>query len=303
MVSPVAPLLIWAGLAASFALAFAAVVQMAGPPAAAELRGMIRLPHEVTTTVVALFSLAAFVFFSHLIRRALFGRPGNPEMDPAVEPVRAPTWMRTLAQLASFAYFVALAYVLWRGAFPLGGLLGLGLNVGSVGGFGLPRSFPDIAPPLLNWSFGILALAAGVAALGLALWVAFAERLLARSEGTGDEEAGPPSLEAAVEESREDLHAEMDARRAIVRCYARFERVAAHSGIERQPWLTPMEFMRVALLRLPDARAAVPTLTGLFELAAYSQHALGPPERVRALDALDEIKGAIETRNRDGVAG
>jgi hypothetical protein len=263
---------------------------------------MIRLPHEVTATIVALFALAAFVFFFHLIRRALFGRPENPKMGLAVDPVRAPMWLRTLAQLASFAYFVALAYLLWRGTFPLGGLLGLRLNAGSVGGFGVPRSLPDIAPPLLNWSFGILALTAGFAALGLALWVAFAERLAARREETGDEQAAPHSLEAAVDESREDLRAEMDARRAIVRCYVRFERVAADSGIEREPWLTPLEFMRVALVRFPDARAAVPTLTGLFELAAYSQHALGPSERARALDALDDIKGAIETRNRDGAA-
>jgi len=165
----------------------------------------------------------------------------------------------------------------------------------------VPRALPDIAPPLLNWGFGILAMVAGVGALALALWVAFAERLLAwREKDNGGEESATAPLETAVEEGLEDLRAEADARRAIVRCYARFERAAAQSGVERKPWFTPMEFMRVALRRLPSARSAVPTLTGLFELAAFSQHTLGPAERDRALDALDEIKRAIEARTRDG---
>ena len=100
-------------------------------------------------------------------------------------------------------------------------------------------------------------------------------------------------LEAAVDDSVEDLRAEPDARRAIVRCYARFERAAAASGVERKPWSTPMEFMREALRRLPLPRTAVPTLTGLFELARFSHHPLGPSERDRALAALDEIRTAM----------
>jgi hypothetical protein len=45
---------------------------------------------------------------------------------------------------------------------------------------------------------------------------------------------------------------------------------------------------------------AVPALTGLFELARFSHHPLGTPERDRALAALDEIRTAIE--DRDGNA-
>jgi hypothetical protein len=85
-------------------------------------------------------------------------------------------------------------------------------------------------------------------------------------------------------------------RRAIIRCWARFERVAAEAGVRRRPWHTPMEFMREALERLPVPRTAVPALTGLFELARFSARALGPRERERALDALDEIRGALEGR-------
>ena len=78
--------------------------------------------------------------------------------------------------------------------------------------------------------------------------------------------------------------------------------MAADSGIERKPWHTPMEFMHEALPRLPVPRGAVPTLTGLFELARFSHRPLGPRERDRALDALDEIKAATEAGGADAVA-
>jgi hypothetical protein len=75
--------------------------------------------------------------------------------------------------------------------------------------------------------------------------------------------------------------------------------VAADSGLERRPWLTPTEFMREVLARLSLPRAAVPTLTGLFELARFSHHPLGPSERDRAVDALHEIRRATEPSEGD----
>ena len=62
-----------------------------------------------------------------------------------------------------------------------------------------------------------------------------------------------------------------------------------------------MEFMREMLGRLPTARTAVPTLTGLFQLARFSGHALGPGERDRALGALDELTAAIDERRPDAA--
>jgi hypothetical protein len=103
----------------------------------------------------------------------------------------------------------------------------------------------------------------------------------------------------AVDESLEDLRAEPDARRAIIRSYARFERAAAAVGLQRERSQTPMEFMREALRHLPGPRDAVRALTGLFELARFSDRPLGEPERTRALDALDDIKGAIDEAAAD----
>jgi len=138
---------------------------------------------------------------------------------------------------------------------------------------------------------------AALGALALALWVGFGDRLadwwMKRDEDTTAVDA------VAVEEPLEDPRAEMDPRRAIMRCYASFERIAARLGVKRQPWHTPMEFMREATRRLQVSRGAVPTLTSLFELARFSHRSLGPAERGRALEALDDITAAPQERAAD----
>jgi hypothetical protein len=300
MVSLVMPLLAWSSLAAAFVIALAAVVRMTAPVSGGPaVSGVIRLPGAVTAVIVTLFGLAACVFLVDLFRRALANARRSRDADPEGEPAPVPAWIRRLGVIMSLVNVIALAY-LWRRALLEGGLFaGLG---GLATGLTLPSSEPESAPPIFNWVFGSLALVAGLAALGFALWVALGDRF-ARSREDDPAEAPPAALEAAVDESLEDLRAEPDSRRAIVRCYARFERVAADSGLARKPSLTPMEFMREVLLRLPMPRAAVPSLTGLFELARFSHHALGPRERDRALEALHEIRAAMDARRDDARPG
>jgi hypothetical protein len=289
---------IWVLLASSFVIGLAAVVRMGAPADAGRdaIAGMIRLPHAMTATVVTIFALAAVVLFTDLLRRAMARqRDADDEGALGPEPPRMPAWLRTLTQILSFVYVAIVVYLLWKGAIPLAGMIAQ-QGAGAVAGQGAsPGSF---APPLVTYTFGALALAVALATLAVALWVAFGERL---ASWWTREEAEAPSepLAAAVEESLEDLRAEADPRRAIIRCYARFERVATASGLARKPWFTPMEFTREALARLPVPRAAVPVLTGLFELARFSHHPLGMSERDRALAALDEIRLSMETRDAD----
>jgi hypothetical protein len=304
MVSVVTAALTWGALAAGFVFALAAVVRMAAPDAGIdEVRGVILLPPEVTRTIITLFVLAVFVLLADVVRRSRSRRgEGGGLMDRAFEAPRIPAWLRALTQILSILGFMTFAYLLSRtGA--LSGLLSLGAAVGPGGVPGLTGDGPVLAPPLFIWTFGVLALAAGLGTLALAMWVALGDRP-APSAALDDEagEESPEPLQTAVEDSLEDLRAEPDPRRAIIRCYARFERVAATSGVARPPWATPMEFMREALYRLPVPRAAVPTLTGLFELARFSQHALGTGERDRAVAALDEIRAAVAPREPDAGA-
>jgi hypothetical protein len=258
---------------------------------------VIRLPAPLTVAVVTLFGLAVIVFVGDLVRRALSGREPAGDGERTEEPPRMSPWLRRLTLILSILNAVVLAY-LWRRAVLDGGLFSGAAGLAS--GLALPGTVPPSAPAVFNWVFGILALAAGLGALTLALWIALGDRLLQAREDAGEESSAAP-LEALVEESLEDLRSEADPRRAIVRCYARFEHAAADAGLERKPCSTPTEFMREALVRLPVPRAAVPTLTGLFELARFSHHALGPRDRDRALDALHEIRTAMQAR--DGDAG
>ena len=295
MVSPVSPALTFTALAASLLIGLAAVIRMAGPAAdgVENLTGVIRLPYRVTGTIVTLFTLAAVVFVVDLARRArMRRREEGEEAALGPEPVRIPPWLRALTQVLSLVYFVLVGYLLWQRGVPfMSMMLGPGAGAFDAGA----QEAPIVAPPLVTWTFGILALVAGLGAVAFALWVAFGDRVADWLESRAGGDVPRPPLTAAVEDSLEDLRAEPDPRRAIIRCYARFERAAADLGLKRDPWLTPMEFMREALERLPVPRSAVPTLTRLFELARFSHRALGPAERDGALEALDEIRAAIGT--------
>jgi len=301
MVSAVTATLTWTLLGASLVVGLAALVRMADPAAlsAHEITGVVRLAEGLTRTVVALFVLAAIVFLVDLVRRLRSRRRGEGEVALLPDPPKVPAWLRAVTQIVSLAYFVLLAYVLWSRGLPLVAMI---WSQGGSSGLGtlIPEVVPD-APPLVTWTFGALALLAGVGALALAVWVAFSERLT-EWWMEGPREAPPPPLVEAVEESVEDLSTEPDPRRAIIRCYERFERLAADSGLARRPWLTPMEFLREALSRLQLPRSAAQTLTGLFELARFSNRALGEPERSRALRALDEIRATVPERAEHATA-
>jgi len=121
----------------------------------------------------------------------------------------------------------------------------------------------------------------------------FAERIARWWERRNRVEAAEP-LSEAVQDGLDDLASEPDARAAIIKCYRRFERVAARASVIRAPWQTPEEFMRETLRRLVLPHRAVDRLTRLFELARFSRHALGSPERDTARACLEEIRSALE---------
>jgi hypothetical protein len=287
----------WALLAASFMLGAAALLRMANPSASGHdgVTGAIRLPTLVTATILTLFAIAGLVFLVALVRRMRRQRRvAELEAESAPPP---PPWIRTVTQILSVLNAVILAYLVWRGVIPLTDLMSLG---GGPGGALAPsQPAPVDAPFLVTWTFGALALAAGLCALTLALWVAFGDRLAGWWEPRAHDQSRSPEVAAPAEESLDALRVEGDPRRAIIRCYGKFERLAARSGVERNPWHTPAEFMREALARLALPRGALPTLTVLFELARFSHRELGRPDSDRALGALHEITAAVEKRGAD----
>jgi hypothetical protein len=285
-------------LAASFIVAAAALLRMAGPAATVDdgVTGAIRLPMVVTATILSLFVIAGLVFLMAVARRLRRRRVrGDAEMLGGEPP---PPWLRTVTQFLSVLNALIIAYLVWRGMIPLTDLLALAQG-GSALSASLPAAPAIDAPSFVTWTFAALAVAAGLAALALALWLAFGERVAEWWEGRARDRSPGADPEPAAAEGPDELGEETDPRRVIIRCYRRFARVAAGSGVERQPWQTPAEFMRDVLGRLAVPRGAVPTLTGLFELARFSRRDLGGPDRDRALGALDEITAAVDRRGAD----
>ena len=108
MVAFVAPPLTWALLAGSFLIGLAAVIRMAGPAGGMDHpAGVIRLPRELTATIVTLFVLAALVFVSHVGRRVWYtAQAGGGGAEGDVEVQRVPPWLRAARQIIGLLYFV-----------------------------------------------------------------------------------------------------------------------------------------------------------------------------------------------------
>lgn len=171
-----------------------------------------------------------------------------------------------------------------------------------AGSGGPTAEIPVVSLPVVGWFLGMLTLLVGLATLAVALLLLFAERLAAWWERRNPPPPDEPLTEA-VEESLDDLANEPDARVAIIKCYQRFERVAARARVPRAPWQTPLEFMREVLARLALPRTAVDQLTRLFELARFSRHPLESFERNHARACLEEIRSALEPEDSPlGVA-
>jgi hypothetical protein len=140
----------------------------------------------------------------------------------------------------------------------------------------------------------VVALTVGAACLALAFWILFGDRVIGSWDGLSARSQASEELLEAIDDSLETLRQESDARRAIVRCYYRFEHALRRRGLPRSPWETPTEFMRRVLGCLPLPADIVTTLTNLFHLARFSDHPLGPRERDAAVEALGAIRLALE---------
>jgi hypothetical protein len=104
----------------------------------------------------------------------------------------------------------------------------------------------------------------------------------------------------------DDLRAEPDPRRAVIAAYARLEGALAAAGLPRRPAETPEEYVVRVLGALEVPRRPVRELTGLYERAKFSQHAVDEPMRERAIAALirirDELRELAERASQDAGA-
>jgi uncharacterized protein DUF4129 len=296
--SPGAALVAGAGLLVALTALLAASHAPDDLPA---FRLHVAVPDPLLLASGAAFTLAVAIVIGIALSRDR--RRRETEVEREEEPSRLPWWLQAilralpllplLATLVVFSFgwqYVESSLLAWSR------LMMLATPDGDA-----PRpEIPVLSLPWLGWLVGLLALLAGLATLAVAVLLLFAERFARWWERRNRAEPDEP-LNEAVQESLDDLASEPDARVAIIRCYRRFERVAARARVPRAPWQTPDEFMHETLRRLVLPYRAVDRLTRLFELARFSGHPLGSPERDTARGCLEEIR--IELEREDAAFG
>ena len=168
-------------------------------------------------------------------------------------------------------------------------------DAGEVTGFGRPPSggeegarAPD-RDPVFQWWLAIVMVAA---VTGLYVWLFWnrAQRRTVPPRDLSEE------LELVVTDTLADLEAERDPRRAVIRAYARMERVLAAHGLPRAPHEAPLEYLARALRGVRVRAEAAHALTELFERAKFSQHEIDAAMKDEAIAALvrvrDDLKAA-----------
>jgi uncharacterized membrane protein YedE/YeeE len=109
-----------------------------------------------------------------------------------------------------------------------------------------------------------------------------------------------------LDDTLEDLEREPDPRRAVIGAWARMEIGLAAAGLPRHPSEAPFEYAARVLETALARPASVHRLTGLFERAKFSHHAIGQADRDQAIAALravrQELAEAVEQAEAEARA-
>ena len=109
-----------------------------------------------------------------------------------------------------------------------------------------------------------------------------------------------------LDDTLEDLEREPDPRRAVIGAWARMEAGLAAVGLPRHPSEAPFEYAARVLETAFARPASVHRLTGLFERAKFSHHAIGQADRDQAIAALravrQELAEAVEQAEAEARA-
>jgi Domain of unknown function (DUF4129) len=93
-----------------------------------------------------------------------------------------------------------------------------------------------------------------------------------------------------------DLESERDPRLAVERAYARMEESLGAIELSRARDETPTEFTARVLRVLGASAAAASDLTGLFEIARFSDHPMDEDDRRRAIASVRRVEAEVAPR-------
>lgn len=235
-------------------------------------------------TASTLFLVGFFVVFSALLILFLLRRQQGV---PVKRVLRPSTWMDVVAALIAFAVF-GLLIVLWpRMVASVQPPRTQGANATNASGN------LTLVPALAGIPLGYFLIAAVVGSVvAIALLFRVGSSLVHAQPMPGR----TPRREAAqaVEAALQQLQLGGDVRDTILLCYARFCALLGAKGIDDQETLTAREIEELAVHQLAVSRESSDALTGLFEVARYSEHALGDSDRERAVQSLERIRADLE---------
>jgi len=106
-------------------------------------------------------------------------------------------------------------------------------------------------------------------------------------------------FESLLDETLDDLYANQDPRAAIIAAYARMEKLFAARGFARDPAETSMEYLARCVGELRASGAALGRLTGLFQRAKFSTHAIDQPMRDEAIQALTQVRDELRAQRQE----
>ncbi len=238
-------------------------------------------PVAVQVTILALMAVGAVAVLWLTIQAIRLGRRTRPL------PSALSSNIFVLALMAMLLALLALA--LTRGRNTLVPFLG-----GQQETPGPSPPTPTVQPPSVvvapDLPLGLLLL---VGAVGILLAVALVRG--ARPKPRPPSGGGPRrGVAQEVANAAEVLAEGGDFREAILRCYVNTCRLLALKGAPADAALTAREFEQGARPLLGLSEASLGRLTNLFEVARYSPHPVGPPDRDDAVACLRAIQGELE---------
>jgi hypothetical protein len=238
---------------------------------------------------------SGLVFFAAVLRPARRRRRDPEQPDWVYEPPPTSRSEKVLLLLALLLFAGTLAGAAWLFT-PGGGFSQPGPPPATAG-----RSAPATAPPSpptspahphqASWPWQAAGVAAAAASVGLlAVWAVHRRR-----DQATDVRPDSGRMVDVLDTSLEDLRVVSDPRQAILTAYARMERALSPRGVGRQRHETATEYLDRLLGRLELEPAPLQRLTGLFELARFSNHQVTEAMRDDALAALGTISSALRS--------
>ncbi len=155
-----------------------------------------------------------------------------------------------------------------------------------------PRA--ETPPHRAEWSW-LPVLVLGSLLLGIVVTTGIAVAHGRRNREALDEEAQlARALDDVLSDSLDDLRAERDPRKAVIRAYARMEKTFGAYGVPREEHETPLEYVARVLDSLRVSSFAVRRLVQLFERAKFSPHTIETSMKDDAIEALAGLRAELE---------